>query len=130
MTTKPDPLLWKLSIQSLAIVKRDDGQKGGVSINGSGRKWIVLAFSAPGDSLDEMLEQHKHRLLGEFTTERKAKLAGEAFLAAWLTGTASVADVDCACHEAPRPRRRGLQATRARPRPRPLASDQAGRAAS
>lgn len=104
---KPDPLLWQLSIQSLAVVTRGDGQKGGISINGSGREWIVLAFSAPGESLEAMLEAHRHRLLGKFTTERKAKLAGEAFLEKWLAGTESVADVDCECHGSPvKPRAR------------------------
>lgn len=60
--------------------------------------WLALAVEGPGrGDVHAVLDDHGHRLIGEFVTGEKAQQASERFARRWLSKQSKIED--CACDE-------------------------------
>lgn len=76
---------------SLAVKRKLDGAILIIDVSRSAnpRLWMAMAISTP--NADNVLDDHAHESLGtEFTSRRKAELAGEKYARQWLKGATGI----------------------------------------
>lgn len=47
------------------------------------KTWYAIAIESPGDGMDEVLDNHRHDMLGGYTSKMAAKQAARAYAKAW-----------------------------------------------
>jgi len=68
-------------------VSRSDGRELFLNVAGGAERWFALAFEGPRDASPfTLLDDHAHRLIGEFANPAAAQRAGEGFAKRWLRG--------------------------------------------
>ena len=96
------PITWRVVSFFGAWVRRDDDDRQlfvYVAQGGADKPWIALAVEGPTGIVDPraILDDHGHRLIGEFANGPAAQRASEGFAKKWLRGHVRIED--CACEE-------------------------------
>ncbi len=80
--------------------------------------WHVLAVqTASAASLDDVLANHAHQVVGSYDTLAEALVNAESYAAAWLKGFRSTQADPCECEEIAKPTETIDAGARARRRP-------------
>ncbi len=105
MRPKPKPvepviIAWATQAQFFASVSRD-GLKLGVVCQLMGSKWQVLALTTPDatTTVDELFENHAHKVVGFYDSPTEALTAAESFARAWHRDFKATRANDCTCEE-------------------------------
>lgn len=102
--TAPLALDWAVSAQWLAKVGERDGRTlavGVATLAGKKSGWAVFGLDTPADagSTADVLDDHAHKMIGEYATPGEAFGAAESFARAWLRGFRSCKIERCDCVE-------------------------------
>jgi len=87
----PFPLNWQMMNFVGAVVPRADKRNLILYVAGEGDEWLALALEVPSvpKSRDPsaILDDHAHRMIGEFANPAAAQRAAAGFARRWLKGT-------------------------------------------
>jgi len=94
---------WKRYTTSSIVVRRWDRTLMVAFTSYNRGSWNVLAIEgdAAATSAEDVFKDHAHKAIGEFTSERAARKAGERFALDWMAYRSDLSDLPdrCACEE-------------------------------
>jgi hypothetical protein len=84
----PQRIEWNLVTFLRTIASRSDGRSLIMQVGGDGDSWFAIGVEVPrASNALEVLDDHAHRLVGEFANPKAAQRAAETFTRRWLRGT-------------------------------------------
>lgn len=94
------PLQWFTQAQFYLLIESET-QRLFVGVQPGKDGWAVLALASPKDAAtaDDILDNHGHKLVGQYPAVADAMKAGEAYARAWAKGHKAARVGDCACDE-------------------------------
>lgn len=91
---------WFSNAQFLARLEQGGRKLGLVVQENDGETWGVMALETTADgSIDAVLDDHAHKVVGYYDNLSEAFLAAESFAAAWQKGHRTTAMEKCDCAE-------------------------------
>lgn len=95
---------WIPLAQAMRMTKRPDGRLLACIVNMSGADVVALAVetaAATAGMVEEVLEDHRHKSIGTFTSLARAQAASERYARQWRKETGAPSTPPCACDELP-----------------------------
>lgn len=108
---------WRKLVQHAWAAERPDGRRLACLVNGHGTRFLAVALETNVGGLTDVLDDHSHKVIGEYRDLRKAKNAAERFARAWQKHAPATAVPACECDEMPAsaPKRKAARPDRRAP---------------